>query len=173
MDALSAVYLQYWLQRDCEANFRKHLHIIKKTFDEAKFIGEDGSKMLIPLVFDSSTLEEQPWFTLFMLWNSITVMEPSFEMNPLTKLWRTFDAKFALAKNFTKYSKLIKIVMIHVLGSMEFECYFLSLSFLKDRVWNCLDGHLGHWVWQLACVHKYIHFKIFLIMHISSNWLIL
>ena len=40
--------------------------------------------------------------------------------------------------------KLVQIALIHVLGSMEDERAFSSMIFLKDKLWNRLDGdHLG------------------------------
>jgi hypothetical protein len=55
-------------------------------------------------------------------------------LNPLTKLWRQLEANSALSTSFSKYIKLTEIAMVHVLGSMEDERAFSSLTFLKDRL---------------------------------------
>jgi hypothetical protein len=65
-------------------------------------------------------------------------------VNPLTKLWREFDANSALSTSFPEYIKLAHIAMIHLLGSIEDERTFSSLTFLKDKLRNRLEGnHLG------------------------------
>lgn len=51
--------------------------------------------------------------------------------------------QFKIVKTFGEYLKLAQIAMIHVLGSMEDECIFLTLNFLKDRLRNILDHNLG------------------------------
>ena len=151
MDALGIVYPQYWLQGDCAASFRKHLDIIKDFYGEPKWIGQDENKRCVPAVLDKSLLElEQPLFRIAMIANAHSSMElpplnaPAHQLlNPLTKLWRTLDANSALGKNFWEYIKLAEIAMVHVLGSVEDERTFSAFSFLKDRLRNRLDDHLG------------------------------
>lgn len=49
-----------------------------------------------------------------------------------------------MAGNFQEYVKLAKIAMVQVLGSVEDERTFSSLSFLKDKLRNRLDNsHLA------------------------------
>jgi hypothetical protein len=79
-----------------------------------------------------------------MLSNSMVMLEPPFDVNPLTRLWRMLDANIALATQFSKYIKLAQLAMVHVLGSVEDERCFSSLTFLKDRLRNHLaNDHLG------------------------------
>jgi hypothetical protein len=76
--------------------------------------------------------------------NAMHAMEPPFDTNPLMKLWRTLDANRALVAQFPEYLKLAQIGMVHVLGSVEDECVFSSLTFLKDKLRNRLSAdHLG------------------------------
>ena len=151
MDALGVVYPQYWLQGDCASSFRKHLDIIKNFYYEPKWIGEDEQKRCVPAVLDKFLLEsEQPIFKIAMIANAHAAMElpplnaPAHQLvNPLTKLWRTLDGNSSLGKNFGEYLKLAQIAIVHVLGSVEDERTFFALSFLKDRLRNRLDHHLG------------------------------
>ena len=116
-------------------------------------MSRDGGKVLISLVLDSLRLEtEQPLFKMAMLANSPWAMDPppvgsnatKELLNPMTKLWRRFDANSALSTLFLEYIKLAHIAMIHVLGSVEDERAFSSISFLKDKLRNRLDGdYLG------------------------------
>lgn len=153
VDALGVVYPQYWLQGDCEVSFRKHLTVLKDFYGESRYVEKDGTRTAVPPVLDRFKLEaEQPLFKMAMLANSTWAMEPPplshdpskpWE-NPVTKLWRRLDANSALSTSFPEYIKLAQIALIHVLGSVEDERAFSSLSFLKDKVRNKLDGdHLG------------------------------
>jgi hypothetical protein len=152
LDALGVVYPQYWLQGDCEVSFMKHLNVLKDFYREPKWIGEGVEKRLIPPVLDRYRLEsEQPLFKVAMMANSAAALElppigtgPGTEIvNPLTKIWRQLDANTSLAKVFPEYIKLAHIAMVHVLGSVEDECAFSSLNFLKDKQRNRLDSHLS------------------------------
>jgi hypothetical protein len=153
LDALGIVYPQYWLQGDCETSFRKHLTVLKEFYGEPRHVTRDGVWVHVPPVLESTRLEiEQPLFKMAMLANSPWAMEPppvgsdaSKEVvNPVTKLWRRLDANSALSTSFPEYIKLAQIAMIHVLGSVEDERAFSSVSFFKDKLRNRLDGdHLG------------------------------
>ena len=46
------------------------------------------------------------------------------------------DANIALAGQFPEYVKLAQIALVHVLGSVEDERCFSSLTFLKDKLRN-------------------------------------
>jgi hypothetical protein len=84
------------------------------------------------LLFSFQLELQQPLFKLSMSSNSMAACEPPFLLNPLTKLWRMFDANSALVAQFPEYIKLAQIAMVHVLGSVEDERCFSSLSFMKD-----------------------------------------
>jgi hypothetical protein len=75
--------------------------------------------------------------------NAKRIMDGNVKMvNPLTKLWRIIDASSMLCHGFSKYLKLAEIAIVLVLGSMEDERTFSTLSFMKDRVRNRLETHL-------------------------------
>jgi len=127
------------------------MDVIKAFYGEPKWIGEGEKRRCVPPLLDNSLLEsEQPLFKIAMIANAHTAMTlPPLTatsnqiVNPLTKLWRTLDANSSLGKNFGEYIKLAQIAMVHVLGSVEDERTFSALSFLKDRLRNRLDQHLG------------------------------
>ena len=60
--------------------------------------------------------------------------------NPLTKLWKSLACNKALISNFSEFAKLVEIAIVQVLGSIEDERTFSSLSFLKDKTRNRLDN---------------------------------
>ena len=54
--------------------------------------------------------------------------------NPLTKLWRSVACNNrALVSYFPEFVKLAEIAIVQLLGSVEDERTFSSLSFLKDK----------------------------------------
>jgi hypothetical protein len=146
LDAMGVVYPQYWVnEKTAQISFRKHLNVLKEYFGQPRWIGAAENKRLVAPVLDCFQLElQQPLFKLSMASNAMAAMEPPFHTNPLTKLWRTLDANNALVAHFPEYVKLAQIAMVHVLGSVEDERAFSSLTFLKDKLRNRLSSdHLG------------------------------
>ena len=153
LDVLRVVYPQYWLQRDCEASFWKHLIVFKDFYDEPRFIVHDGVQSIAPPILDKYHLEsEQPLFEMAMVANSPWVMEPptigsdagKLLLNLVTKLWHCLNANSAMLMSFLEYIKLVQIALIHVLGSVEDERAFFLATFMEDKLQNRLDGeHLG------------------------------
>lgn len=109
-----------------------------------RWVGNEENKKLIPPILDIYKLElQQPLFKLLLISNCLDVLEPLFDINPLTRIWNILDASTALTAQFLKYIKLAKIALVHVLGSMVDEHYFSSLNFVKDRLQNQLfNEHL-------------------------------
>ena len=108
--------------------------------------------MCIPTLLDPRKLEaEQHLFRVTMIHNvefacTLNPCEGSARQiqNPLTKLWRSLVCNKALISNFPEFAKLAEIAIVQVLGSVEDERTFSSLSFLKDKTRNRLDNsHLS------------------------------
>jgi hypothetical protein len=141
LDAHGIVYPQYWAAPNAEERFRKHLHLLKRFYGESKTIVEgDKSRSIAPLLDSWQLDSQQAYFKLAMLNNHKQAMEQPFDVNPLTRLWRSLDS--ASLCIFPKYMKLAKMVVVHVLGSVQDERCFSSLSFLKNKLRNALDEHL-------------------------------
>jgi hypothetical protein len=129
-------------------------------------------------VLDKYKLEsEQPLFKMAMISNSEWALElpplgthPVVHfVNPLTKLWREFDANSTLSTSFPEYIKLAQIAVIYLLGSGEDERTFSSLTFLKDKLRNRLEGdHLGIVVGMHA--QAVYNFKTFLYDDCFKQW---
>jgi hypothetical protein len=83
---------------------------------------------------------EQGYFKIAMINNHAAAMLPTFDINPLTRLWRVLDA--ASVCLYPEYRKLAKIAVTHVLGSVEDERCFSSVRFLKNKLRNPLDNNL-------------------------------
>jgi hypothetical protein len=97
---------------------------------------------VIQQILDSWQLDaQQAHFKLAMKSNSQVAMQPPFNENLLTRLWYTLD--FASLCIYLEYMKFAKIAVVHILGSVQDECCFSSLSFLKNKLRNHLNDHLG------------------------------
>ncbi len=68
-------------------------------------------------------------------------MEPPFNLNTLC-IWTTILAFRALTHSFLEYFKLVKMAIVHVLGSVEEECCFSTLAFLNSKLQFTLNPHL-------------------------------
>jgi hypothetical protein len=47
-----------------------------------------------------------------------------------------------MLNHLSEFIKVVEIVVIAVLGSVEDECTFFTLGFMKSKVCNCLSLHL-------------------------------
>lgn len=147
LNALGVVYPQYWANGGGLDTFNKHLEILKGFYCEPKWIddGTEGSKgrKLVSRLLDSWKLEsQQGMFKTAMQSNWQLALEPPFTCNPLTKLWRILDGNSLTQHLFSEYLKLAEISLVHVIGSVEDERTFSTLSFLKNKLRNALNEHL-------------------------------
>jgi len=84
MDALGIVYPQYLMQPKPEKGFNTHLVIIKVAFCQPKNVG------LMKCGFSACS---QLLFLTFCMTNNVQLsMQKPFDVNPVTKLWRTFNS---------------------------------------------------------------------------------
>ena len=63
-------------------------------------------------------------------------------LNPRTKLWKMIDSGTMLCHGLSEYLKLAKVAIGLILGSIEDEYIFSTLSFMKDKLRNRLQTHL-------------------------------
>ena len=144
LDAIGIIYPQYWLQVDVEITFSKHLHTLKNWYCNARVLGSGVDREVIPGILDRWSLDsQQGYFKIAMKSNALAAMEPPYDINPVTRIWRTISASRMLSHGFPEYLKLAEIALVHVIGSVEDECVFSSVSFLKTKLRNPLDPHLG------------------------------
>jgi hypothetical protein len=95
-------------------------------------------------LMDARKLDDQEsLFICTMESNAKKVMEGDIKsINPLTKLWRVVDTSSMLQHGLSEYLKLAEIATVLVLGSVEDERTFSTLSFMKDKLRNHLQTHL-------------------------------
>jgi hypothetical protein len=66
-----------------------------------------------------------------------------FDLNPLTRMRHLVTEFHMLVCSFSKYVKLIKLIMMLVVGSVENEKCFFTLIFMKSKLHNMLIAHLS------------------------------
>jgi hypothetical protein len=66
--------------------------------------------------------------------NSNLVMQKPFDVNSLTKLWRTFFSSQILVEKILEYIKLVELVVVQVIGPMEDERCFSTFTFMKTKL---------------------------------------
>ena len=91
--------------------------------------------------------------------NAHATMEPSYDIDPIFCLWCTTFGLKVLTHMFLEYLKLTKIALVHVIRSVEDECVFSSIAFLKSKLRNSLDPHLPMVVGMYS--HKYLSWRVF------------
>jgi hypothetical protein len=74
--------------------------------------------------------------------NVVVALEPPHIVNPLTKSWHYFVRNVHFRNAFSKYFKLAKITIVHVIRSVEDERMFSTFNFMKSNIQNTLQEHL-------------------------------
>ena len=69
-------------------------------------------------------------------------MQGDLPVNPLTRLWRRIKANGLLRHKLSDYFKVVELAVVTVLGSVEDERTFSTLSFMKNKLRNRLSVHL-------------------------------
>jgi hypothetical protein len=107
-------------------------------------LAHDIPKKKHDALLDGSKLNDQEsLFICTMESNAKKIMEGDIiTINPLTKLWRVINTSSMLRHGLSKNIKLAEIATVLVLGSMEDERTFSTLSFMKDKLRNHLQTHL-------------------------------
>jgi 2-C-methyl-D-erythritol 4-phosphate cytidylyltransferase len=70
--------------------------------------------------------------------NAKKVIDGDVKSLNLTKLWRIIDDSTMLQHGLSEYLKLAEVAIVLVLGSVEDEYTFSTLSFMKDKLRNRL-----------------------------------
>jgi predicted P-loop ATPase/GTPase len=63
-------------------------------------------------------------------------------INPVTRLWRSIDANSYLRISLSEFLKVAEIAIAMVLGSVQDEHTFSTISFMKNRLRNQLTTNL-------------------------------
>ena len=118
--------------------------------DEAPIRPEDAhpsrektdEKVAQPILSVQQLDEQACMFKLTMKGNAHAAMQGDLPVNLLTRLWCRIEANGLLRNKLSKYMKIAELVVVTVLGSVEDEQTFSTLSFMKNKLRNRLSMHL-------------------------------
>jgi hypothetical protein len=117
--------------------FRGHLAFLKAEFFFEKFIGLESEWVKILVLLDEGRLDVSTSFSkITMKNNHATTLEPLLPCNLVTGLWSKIASSTFLHHQLSKCFALAKVAMVMVLGSMEYEYCFSTLSSMKSKSWN-------------------------------------
>jgi hypothetical protein len=134
MNVLGMVYPHYWVAIDFEASFPLHLEVIMSFYYVAQRIF--CSKLLVVAPLDKLKLESQAFlFKTTMLHNASKILKKDGkECNHLRCMWLIVLGFKVFILRIFEYVKLAKLAMCQVLGFVENECCFRTLSFHEGQI---------------------------------------
>jgi hypothetical protein len=62
--------------------------------------------------------------------------KPSHDCNPNSQMWKRFAFSVILKDKISKYFKLVELAIVVVLGSVEDDCTFFIIIFMKSKLRN-------------------------------------
>lgn len=74
------------------------------------------------------------------------VLDNPLEYGVITRLWTILGTRQYLHENILEYFKLENLCQTIIMGSVEDERMFSSLSFLKSKLRNKLDKYMHIWL---------------------------
>ncbi len=74
--------------------------------------------------------------------NCSSAMLPPHNYNPSTRMWRWMVNNQILKLKMFELFKLVELIIVMVLGSVEDERTFSTLTFMKSKLRNQLTTHL-------------------------------
>ena len=82
------------------------------------------------------------FFVVTMATNVEACMQKPIDIKPVTRCWKTIDNNAMLRDGMSEYLKVAKIAIAIVLGFVQDERTFNTISFIKSRFQNRLTTHL-------------------------------
>jgi hypothetical protein len=72
---------------------------------------------------------------MFSMTNNVKLaMQKLFDVNPITKLWRTFTSFQILKNKILEYIELVELAIVQIIGFVEDEHCFYMLNFMKTKL---------------------------------------
>jgi hypothetical protein len=94
-------------------------------------------------VLSPTTLDMQTaLFKLTMKENAASMLKKPYTVNPVTRMWLSIDGNSYLRHSLSEFMKVAELGITMVLGSVQDERTFSTMSFLKTKVRNRLTTHL-------------------------------
>ena len=147
MNSLAVVFPQYWLQPNCDDLFPLHVKTLRAHFAVVRKVNFGTKKQpdfqqVDPLVDGRLLGLQMSLFKLTMKSHAEAAMGEPRDQNPLTKLWLRVGQNALMLNRLSEFFKVAEIAICAVLGSVEDERTFSTLSFMKSKLRNRLTGHV-------------------------------
>ena len=136
--------------------------ILKEALCESKLVVnmKSDSVWISNLLSAFALYEQMAMFKMAMKSNLKPILQRSFTMNPMTKLWQILDNSL-FTHSSPKYLKLANMAMTIFLGLVKDERAFSTIGFVKGKLQNKLGNHL-------FCVYR-CSYKNFILSRIFST----
>jgi hypothetical protein len=129
------------LQPELEVKFFTHLAIPKVTFCQPKKVGLN--EVWVPTMFSATAFHLQRFlFVLTMKNNAQLTMQKPFNLNPVTKLWKTLSSSQILEHQILEYIKLTELLVCAIYWFNRTSTIFFTFTFMKNKLKNQLILHL-------------------------------
>jgi hypothetical protein len=113
--------------------FLNHLQILKTQSYPTKITQQNG--VCHPLVLDATLFEQQSsFFITTVKSNCSSTMLPPHDYNPTTYMWRRMANSLILKVKMFEFFKLVELAIVMVLGNVEDERTFSTLTFTKSKL---------------------------------------
>lgn len=103
----------------------------------------EGLGNVVPALIDSQLLDVQSsFFKMSMKSNCMWAMENFGDLNPVSMIsWQKLSMNALLASKLPEFHKLAEMVVVQIMGSVEDERVFSTLSFMKTKLRSKLTDH--------------------------------
>jgi len=76
-----------------------------------------------------------------MMFNAQWAMDQPTDLNLVSRLWKKLSSNVLLCAQLFEFTKVAKLAMVQIMGFVEDERTFSTLTFVKTRLWNRLCEH--------------------------------
>jgi hypothetical protein len=94
-------------------------------------------------------------------------MDQPLNLNPLFQLWKKLSSNALLCVHLSEFMEVVELAMVQIMGFVEDERNFLTITFMKTQLRNKICEHLDLVV---LCMRDLFTLWIFFHMRIPS-WL--
>ena len=173
MNLLGIVFPQYWIEPNCDDLFSLHVKTLHSHFGVACFVNfgtvdAPVCRQVDPLLDGRLLMLQMSLFKLTMKSHAHAAMEEPRDENPLTKVWVRIGQNTLMLSRLLEYIKVAEIAIAVVLGSVEDERTFSTLSFMKSKLRNRLGGHMDTCVKLFS--QSFFTLETFPITKAISSW---
>ncbi len=134
-------HVKFWMHPNVDSLFFLHLGIIQKHQcqpNSAKHSLLEISKFLDVAILDL----QMSMFKFTMKTQAHKAMVEPFDVNLMTRLCTIINTNGLLIQRLNEYLKLVEITIVLVFRSIQVECTFFTIAFIKDKLQNWLNQHL-------------------------------